>query len=294
MSENRGLGKGLDGLFAPRQQKTEKIEDELIARESTEKEKTEKESITVQEIEMEKIRPRKDQPRKHFDEEALENLKNSILEVGLLQPIVLIEDGEEFEIVAGERRFRGAKMAGLDTIPAIIKKLSEKEIHEMSLIENIQREDLNPIEEATAFEHLLKEFDYTQQELGDVLGKSRSVIANTLRLLDLDEKTREYLISGEITSSQGRTLLSIKDLKKRHGYLNKLLNKETSIQEIERSRRRPRVQKEKDPFVKDLEDQLIGFFGTRVSIREKKKGGQIEIEYLSNDDLERILSLFED
>ena len=171
MSGNRGLGRGLDGLFGSKPQKTEEKEDHSKIRE-----------LKIIEIEIENIHPRKDQPRKHFDEEALENLKESILKVGLLQPIVLVAEGDEYEIVAGERRFRAAKMAGLETIPAIIKDLEEAEVHEMSLVENIQREDLNPIEEALAYENLMDGYEYTQQRLADVLGKSRSAIANTLRL----------------------------------------------------------------------------------------------------------------
>lgn len=271
MAKRKGLGKGLGALLP-------EIE--------------EKEEISSSEIEVEKIHPRADQPRKEFDKDALENLKESILEHGVLQPILLRKAGEDYEIIAGERRFRAAKLAGLKKVPVLVKELEDQAVEEISLIENIQREDLNPIEEAEAYQQLLDKYTYTQQDLSDRLGKSRSYIANNLRLMKLDEKSKEHLRKGDITSSQGRTLLSIKDEKERQEYLDKLLNKTINIREMEKAARKKTTVKE-DPFKQDLENKLLEVFGTKVTITPKRKGGKIEIEYLSNEDLERIINIME-
>ena len=271
MAKRKGLGKGLGALLP-------EIE--------------EKEEISSSEIEVEKIYPRADQPRKEFDKDALENLKESILEHGVLQPILLRKAGEGYEIIAGERRFRAAKLAGLKKVPVLVKELEDQAVEEISLIENIQRDDLNPIEEAEAYQQLLDKYTYTQQDLSDRLGKSRSYIANNLRLMKLDEKSKEHLRKGDITSSQGRTLLSIKDEKERQEYLDKLLNKTINIREMEKAARKKTTVKE-DPFKQDLENKLLEVFGTKVTITPKRKGGKIEIEYLSNEDLERIINIME-
>ncbi|MDO5755221.1 MAG: ParB/RepB/Spo0J family partition protein [Tissierellia bacterium] len=267
MSKNTGLGRGLGSLIS-----------------------RDMDRENIREIDMEKIMAREDQPRKFFDEDALEELQKSIEKYGVIQPILCREKQNKYEIIAGERRYRAAKMAGLKNIPVIVKNIDEKSLMEISLIENIQRQDLNPIEEALAYEDLREEFQYTQEELSEKLGKSRSYIANTIRLLRLDDETKSYLRDGQITSSQARTLLSIDDLKERNKYLHQLLKKETNIRRIEGRNRKKRI---KNSYVKDLENRLIEHFSTKVGIRQKKKGGQIVIDYLSHDDLERILNLLE-
>ncbi|MDO5648966.1 MAG: ParB/RepB/Spo0J family partition protein [Gallicola sp.] len=272
MAKRKGLGKGLGALLP-------EIE--------------EKDETSSLEIEVEKIHPRINQPRKEFDKEALENLKESILEHGVLQPILVRKVDEEYEIIAGERRFRGAKLAGLKKVPVLVKELEDKAVEEISLIENIQREDLNPIEEAEAYQQLLDKYTYTQQDLSDRLGKSRSYIANNLRLMKLDDRSKDCLRKGEITSSQGRTLLSIKDEKERQEYLDRLLDKTINIREMEKAARKKAKVVKEDPFKQDLENKLLEVFGTKVTIVPKRKGGKIEIEYLSNEDLERIINIME-
>lgn len=267
MAKKSGLGRGLDSLIGPAPQRE-----------------------NIREIDIENIVTREDQPRKNFDEDAMEELTDSIKEYGVIQPILCRPKKNKYEIIAGERRFRASKRAGLETIPVIVKNIDEKSLMEISLIENIQRQDLNPIEEALAYEDLREEFGYTQEELAKKLGKSRSYIANILRLLKLDEETKKYLRDGKITSSQARTLLSIDNLDERKKYLHRLLNKKTNIRKIEQ-RKRPK--KEKDPYVSDLENRLIEQLGTKVGIKKKRKGGQIIIDFLSNEDLQRILELLE-
>lgn len=269
----RKLGKGLEALFPD--------PEEFLQEDSQ-----------AMEIELKKIHPREDQPRKAFNEKALESLKNSIEEHGVLQPLLLRKKGEDYEIIAGERRYRAAKLAGLKKIPGLVKDLDDESVEVISLIENIQREDLNPIEEAESYDQLMNKYSYTQMEVSKRLGKSRSYIANTLRLLNLDGESRRYLTEGKITSSQARSLLSIEEGPKRKEYLDRLLNKKANVRDLEKAARKKVVKKE-DPFKRELEERLLEHFGTKVSIIPKRKGGKIEIEYLSNDDLERILKLME-
>ena len=271
MVKKRGLGKGLGALLP-------EIE--------------EKEETDSTEVEISKIDPRINQPRKEFEKKALEDLKESISEHGILQPILVRKTEDRYEIIAGERRYRAAKLAGLKKVPVLVKELEDKAVEEISLIENIQREDLNPIEEAEAYQQLMDKYSYTQQDVSDRLGKSRSYIANNLRLLKLDDRSKEHLRKGDITSSQGRTLLSIKEEKERGEYLDKLLNKSINIREMEKAARKKTTVKE-DPFKRDLENKLLEVFGTKVTIVPKRKGGKIEIEYLSNEDLERIIDIME-
>ena len=274
MARKKGLGKGLGALLPEIEEKV-KEED-------------------VQEMSLNEIEPREDQPRKTFDPKSLENLKESIEEHGILQPILIRKAQDKYEIIAGERRFRAAKLAGLTKVPVLLRELDDNSVDEISLIENIQREDLNPIEEAQAYQQLMNKYSYTQQDLSDRLGKSRSYIANNLRLLKLDEKSIEYLQNGEITSSQGRTLLSIKDMKEREEYLKKLLEKTVNIRDVENVARKTSANKKKeDPFKKDLENKLLEIFGTKVQIQPKRKGGKIEIEYHDLEDLERIITIME-
>ncbi len=268
MVKKKGLGRGLDAL----------IPQNII--ESTN-------SDSIIEIELSKIIRREDQPRTNFEKDKIKELANSIKEYGVISPIIVRKSNEDYEIIAGERRYLASVEAKLDKIPAIVKEMDDKEVAEVSLIENIQRENLNAVEEAIAYKNLIEKYDLTQKELSDKLSKSRSYITNTIRLLTLDEESLEHLKKGDITSSQARSLLSIDDLKKRKLLLNKLLDKKTNVREIERS------SKDEDPFLEDLQNRFLEKFATKVRIKPKRKGGKIEIEYLSNEDLERIMEILE-
>lgn len=270
MARKKGLGKGLEALIP------QNIPD------------METDEENIKELEISKIFPRKDQPRKEFDEESLNELKNSILEHGIIQPIVVRQIDDKFEIIAGERRFRAATMAKLKNVPVRIMDIDDKQIKEISIIENIQREDLNPFEEASAYDELMKEYDYTQQELGERVGKSRSYVANTVRLLKLDPEIIEYLKNGDITSTQARSLLSIEDRAQRFKMLEKLLLNQSNVRDVEKHTTKKR---NKDIYQEELEDKLVERLGTKVILKPKRKGGKIEITYMSNDDLERILEI---
>ncbi len=274
--KKRGLGRGLAALIPEADPELDSASDEVLA------------------LELNRIEARRDQPRKDFDEESLDQLTKSVAEHGVLQPILVTKKGDNYEIVAGERRYRAAKAANLETIPAIVKEYDEKRTRQIALIENIQREDLNPIEEGRAYCELMKDYSLTQQELSETVGKSRSYIANTVRLLNLDEDSLDALMRGELTSSQGRALLSVDDLKERAILREKLLAKETNVAEVEKAgRRRNRRTATKDPYVADLEERFTEGFGTKVRLRPKKNGGSLVIEYYDAEDLERILRMVE-
>ena len=244
-------------------------------------------------IDIERIVPRQDQPRKHFDDQALKELAKSIKEHGVIQPLLLSGKDGKFEIVAGERRFRAAKLAGLKEVPVVIKDLDDRTIKELSIIENIQREDLNPIEEAGAYKSLIDEYGMTQENLATRLGKSRSYIANSLRLLKLDTNIQQHLIDGKLTSSQARTLLSLKNPIERQEALKALLNKETNIRAIER-KKKLRSKPEANMYVVDIERRLTESLEAKVNLRIRKKGGQIIINYFDDDDLDRIINILEE
>lgn len=229
-----------------------------------------------------------DNPRKNFDEEALQSLAESIKMYGIIQPLVLLKKEDKYEIVAGERRYRAAKILKLKEVPAIIKDLSTKDKDMISMVENIQREDLNPYEEAQAYSNIMKEYALTQNELGEVLGKSRTYIANIVRLLTLDDFTIKELEKGNITSSQGRALLTISDIFERKKYLDMLVKKEITVNEIEKKSKRKTVTK-KDVFVRDIEDRLKEALGTRVLVKKTKNKWKVNIEFTSDDEIEYFL-----
>ncbi|WP_297635666.1 ParB/RepB/Spo0J family partition protein [uncultured Clostridium sp.] len=285
MSKKFGLGKGLGALIP---EDMEKIE--------TKEEK--KDSLLVS---LNKIKTYSDQPRKFFDNENIAELAESIKNHGIIQPILLRKSGKDYIIVAGERRFRAAKMAGLKDVPAIVKDLTEKEVLEISLIENIQREDLNPIEEAIAYKKLLKEFDLTQQELSNRIGKSRVAITNTMRLLKLDERVQQYLIECVISEAHGRVLLSLDSNDLQYEFAQKVIDNNLSVKDLERNIKvylenlskpeKEKEQKEENIYYKDMQNKLQDYFGTKVNIESKNKRGKIAIEYYSEEDLNRILEL---
>ena len=265
--KKKGLGRGLSSLLK---------EDGFI---------TDENLLTV---DLDKLKAREDQPRKNFDDDSLEELANSIKADGVIQPIVVRKVGDKYEIIAGERRFRASKLAGLEKVPVVVKNVTDRKARELALVENIQREDLNPIEEAISLKTLMEEYKLTQQELSDIVGKSRSYIANNLRLLNLSDYIKDYLIRGELSPSQGRTLLSLETEEERKKYLDKLLVKEVNIRDVEKKAKQSK-NKTEDIFIKDICERLTEVLDAKVKIHEKKKGGQIEISYLNEADLQRII-----
>ena len=239
-------------------------------------------------VDLDKLMDREDQPRKSFDDDSLKELANSIKADGVIQPIVVRKVDDRYEIIAGERRFRASKLAGLEKVPVVVKNVTDRKARELALVENIQREDLNPIEEAISLKTLMEEYKLTQQELSDIIGKSRSYIANNLRLLNLSDHIKEYLIRGELSPSQGRTLLSLETDEERNKYLDKLLVKEVNIRDVEKKAKQSK-NKTEDIFIKDICERLTEVLDAKVKINEKKKGGQIEISYLNEADLQRII-----
>lgn len=253
-------------------------------------------------IPINKIKSDEDQPRKLFDSEKIAELAESIKTHGVIQPLILRElKDDRYIIVAGERRWRAAKIVGLKEVPAIIMELSDRDILEISLIENIQRQDLNPIEEALAYRKLLNDFKITQEELSKRIGKSRVAIANTMRLMNLDERVQQYIIESIITEGHGRVLLSINDKQKQYEIAQQVIDEKLSVRELERLIKRINddIEKEKNNenigevnlYYKEIKNQLQNYFGTKVNILNKKNKGKIEIEYYSEEDLQRILDI---
>ncbi len=281
---NRGLGKGINAFFPS----TESVQDD-----------------TVYELKLKELRPNPYQPRKVFDEEAIQELKASILEHGIIQPLIVRKSIKGYDIVAGERRYRAAVEAKLKTVPAVVKNLTDKQMMQIALIENLQREDLNPMEEAAAYKRLMDELGVTQEELAKKLGKSRPHIANHLRLLQLSPSVQNLLSEGKLSMGHGRALLGLKDKEKLPVVVDKIIKEGLNVRELEnliqkmnQNVSRETIKKTKiqlDPILKDKESYLKQRFGTSVAIKPTKKGnkGKIEIEYYSGDDLSRVLELLE-
>ena len=248
------------------------------------------------------IFPNKEQPRTEFDEEALQELAESIKQYGVLQPLLVQKKGKNYEIIAGERRWRAAKMAKLKTVPVIIRDLSEQEAVEISLIENIQREDLNAIEEAYAFRKLITEFDLTQEEIAKSLSRSRSAITNALRLLNLDERVQQMLVNGDISAGHARALLGLENQDMQFMAAEQIVESEMNVRETElmvknllapkKEEKKTKTDDQTDAVFKELERKLADAIGTKVAIRRGRgKRGKIEIEYYSQDDLDRIINM---
>ncbi|EIF15446.1 MULTISPECIES: ParB/RepB/Spo0J family partition protein [Bacillus] len=255
---------------------------------------------TVEEIKISDLRPNPYQPRKQFDDESLAELKESIIQHGILQPIIVRKSLKGYDIVAGERRYRAAKLAGKETVPAIVRDLSESLMREIALLENLQREDLSPLEEALAYDSLLKHLDLTQEQLAKRLGKSRPHIANHLRLLTLPESIQNLIAEGTLSMGHGRTLLGLKNKTKLEPLVKKVVEEQLNVRQLEQLIQQlnsnvPRETKKKEPVqdvvLKERESYLQNYFGTTVNIKRQKKKGKIEIEFFSNEDLERILEL---
>ena len=292
MSKKFGLGKGLNALIP---------EDTILSTLDTKLEKTDddrdKGSIS---IDINLIKSNEEQPRRSFDDEKILELAESIKSNGIIQPLVLKKVNNEYIIVAGERRWRAAKLIGLKEVPAIIMNLTEKQILEISLIENIQREDLNSIEEALAYKKLINDFNLTQEELSKRIGKSRVTITNTLRLLNLSEDVQQYIIEGVISEGHGRALLGITDSKVQCELAQIVIDDKLSVRELEilirklktsPTRSKSKSSNETNPYYKDITYKLENYFGTKVNITNKNNKGKIEIEYYSEEDLQRILEI---
>lgn len=249
------------------------------------------------ELKINDIEPNAHQPRRKFDDEKLQQLSESIKEHGIVQPIIVRKENDIYRIVAGERRWRAARLAGLTTVPVVIKDISNRQLMEIALIENIQREDLNPIEEAEAFERLLKEYDMTQEELSKTVGKSRSAIANSIRLMNLCDEVKNFVINGELSNGHARTLIVIEDKEIQKKVAEEIIEKGLNVRQTENLVKRLLSFKPKDNKIirnenyVEIEDRLKGIFGTKVQLVSNNKKGKILIEYYSNDELERILDL---
>ena len=274
-----GLGKGLDALFSSPIMEEEQVKSEDM----------------VTKLKINEIEPNKAQARKVFDEEAIEDLANSIREYGVIQPIIVSKKNNFYEIIAGERRWRASKKAGLTEIPAIIRDDDEQRNKEISLIENIQREDLNPIEKARGIKLLMDEYDLTQAKVAEKLGKSRSSIANTVRILNLDERVINLALEGKLTEGHCKSLMSIEDPERQYKMAEYIIESGDSVREAEKKMKvRKKASKKNDryiPIYRDIENTFQGFFGTKVKLDAGEKKGKIIIQYNSTDDLERILGL---
>ena len=252
-------------------------------------------------IDLKNIYPNQDQPRRVFDEEKIKILSESIKNYGVLQPIVLKPDDKgKYMIIAGERRYRASKLARKSDIPAVIKDIPMKDIMEIALIENLQREELNPIEEALAYRSIIKKYEVTQEEISEAVGKSRPHITNTLRLLNLPQKIMDMIDQGQITAGHGKALLRVNDENLQLELANKVIAEELSVRATEALAKKicednikevPKKSKEKDVFIVDVEEKLRNIFGTKVNISKGKKKGKIEIEYYNEDDLNNIVSM---
>lgn len=249
------------------------------------------------------IEPNREQPRKKFDEDALQELSESIKQYGILQPLLVSDKKDYYEIVAGERRWRAAKMAGLKEVPVVVKEFSTQEIVEISLIENIQREDLNPVEEARAYKRLIDEFHLKQDEIAERVSKSRTAVTNSMRLLKLDSRVQQMMVDEMISAGHARAILAISDPEQQYNAAMKVFDEKLSVRETEKlvksiltpTKKKPVVSNPaEDAIYESLEEKMKGITGTRVFIHRKKNNkGKIEIEYYSRDDLDRIIDLFE-
>ncbi|MCM1399532.1 MAG: ParB/RepB/Spo0J family partition protein [Clostridium sp.] len=298
MATKRGLGRGLDNLIPT---------EEVKPAQAVEKQKTGVKEVVKkveQTLNINRIEPNKSQPRKKFDEDALEELADSIKQFGVIEPLVVAKRKGYYELIAGERRWRAARMAGLKEVPVVIKDYTDQQIVEIALIENIQREDLNPIEEAMAYERLIKEFNLKQDEVAERVSKSRTTITNALRLLKLTDKVQQMLVDDMLTTGHVRALISIEDEELQYDTAMMIFDKKLSVRDTEAYVKKllsGKLKKKEDVAVteenldflyKDIEEKLKGILGTKATIKSKNKNkGKIEIEYYSQEDLDRIVQM---
>lgn len=293
--KKKGLGKGLDSLIPDN-----KSMKSVTSEKTVESKEDAAAKSGVQVMKINEVEPNRDQPRKNFDEDALLELSDSIKQFGVLQPLLVRKRKDYYEIIAGERRWRAAKLAGVKEVPVIEKEYTDQEILEIGLIENIQRENLNPIEEAIAYKRLLEEFNLKQDEVAERVSKSRTAVTNSMRLLKLSDKVQQMIIDDMISTGHARALLAIDDPELQYTLANKIFDEKLSVRETEKlvkEIKNPKKPKEKKPvsnsfIYQDLEEKMKSVFGTKVSIASKGKGkGKIEIEYYSDDELEHLFDM---
>lgn len=282
-SLNKGLGKGLDALLASSS--------------------TEEDRNSILDISIHQIDPAGEQPRKQFDQDKLEALAESIRAHGVVQPVIVRKQGDRFTLVAGERRWRASRIAGLKTIPAIVKEYSSRDVMEIALIENLQREDLNPIEEAEAFQHLMDDFGLTQEEVSRIVGRSRSAVANAVRMLTLPAEIKSFLIDGRLSSGHARTLVAVGDAGRQEWLAGQILSRDLSVRETEQLVHREESTKKKiadrktssnekgQAEMEDLRDQLRSRLGTQVEISGSPSRGKIQIAYFTSEEMDRICQI---
>lgn len=298
MAASRGLGRGLDSLIPNKNSDKEKESKSTVK--ASGKEKATKGPETIVKITL--VEPNRKQPRKFFDEDALQELADSVKQYGIIQPILVQDKKDHYEIIAGERRWRAAKLAGLKEVPVIIRDYTDQEIVEISLIENIQREDLNPIEEAQAYKRLVDEFKFTQDKVAEKVSKSRSAVTNSMRLLNLSEEVQQMLIDGRISIGAARPLLSVQDPHEQFNIAQQIMDEKLNVREIEKlvknlgKPQKPKPIKPSDDTLlaiyEEIEENLKKKLSTKVNVSAKGNGaGKIEIEFYSHDDLDRLLEM---
>ncbi len=289
MATRKGLGKGLDTL----------IPKGVVINDKNTPAGTSQAAKPDMVVKITKVEPNRNQPRKKFDEDSLQELSDSIKTHGVIIPILVVDRGDYFEIVAGERRWRAAKMAGLKEVPVIVREYTDREIAEISLIENIQRTDLNPIEEAMAYKSLIDEYNYKQDELADRVSKSRTTITNSLRLLKLTDNVQDMIVEDMISAGHARALLSIDDPDQQYELAQRIMDEKLSVRDIEKivkAKNKPKIEKKKnekqEALYRDIEEKLKTNIGTKVTITAKgDNAGKIEIEFYDQDDLQKIMDL---
>lgn len=310
MGKRTGLGKGLGAIFGDEVVESAAEEQKLKSHLQTEKRAEKENKEEKQEIGKEiflkvtSIEPNHQQPRKEFKEESLLELAESMKEYGVLQPLLVQKKGDIYEIIAGERRWRAAKLAGLKEVPVVIREYTKQQSMEIALIENVQRENLNPIEEARAYQRLMQEFHLKQEEIAARVAKNRVTITNSMRLLKLDDRVQEMLIQNQISGGHARALLAVEDAEQQFQLANRILTEKLSVREVEKlvkalsKKKEPKEKKEEDEgltlIFRELEDRMKSAMGTKVSINRKDSNkGRVEIEYYSEAELERIVELIE-
>lgn len=294
MALKRGLGKGLDSLIPTNVMMESEVKHATVSTASSAEE--EKDGTLM--VKLSKVEPNREQPRKNFDEDSLQELAESLKQFGMLQPILVQNRGDYYEIIAGERRWRAAKIAGLKEVPVIVRKLTDQEIVEISLIENIQREDLNPIEEAQAYKRLLTEFHLKQDEVAERVSKSRTAVTNSMRLLKLCDEVQKMVVDDMISTGHARALISIEDPEEQYLIAQKIFDEKLSVREVEKLvkdlYKPPKPPKEENKTLQaiyqEISERLKQSLSTKVSVSAKQNGaGKIEIEFYNHEDLERLL-----
>ena len=294
MALKRGLGKGLDSLIPTNVMMESEVKHATVSTASSPEEK--KDGTLM--VKLSKVEPNREQPRKNFDEDSLQELAESLKQFGMLQPILVQNRGDYYEIIAGERRWRAAKIAGLKEVPVIVRELTDQEIVEISLIENIQREDLNPIEEAQAYKRLLTEFHLKQDEVAERVSKSRTAVTNSMRLLKLCDEVQKMVVDDMISTGHARALISIEDPEEQYLIAQKIFDEKLSVREVEKLvkdlHKPPKPPKEENKTLQaiyqEISERLKQSLSTKVSVSAKQNGaGKIEIEFYNHEDLERLL-----